>query len=249
MHDEKTLKKLLCKREITPNILMPDIRAYDDGKQQLFIAGPDLCSLAQNIIDETAEHKHLKLAKILLLVRTTEKKKHGRRIGYAAKAKLREKFLSRYGNSIIDTIDFVIWLDGDWLAETGGAVNRGHDIKADNPEGIRKVIGLLDHELLHCGAKIAGEFVTKQELYQYVSDLGMRHIETVEDESRDDPEEVFVRYYYVNKAGKLIWKLRKHDIEEFEGAIKRNGKWNDSIGPVVDVIIELDKNLFSKAGK
>ena len=243
------LKKLLQKRKVTKNILMPDIRAYDDGKQQLFIAGPDLCSLAQNIIDETVEHKHLKLAKILLLVRTTEKKKPDRRIGYAAKAKLREKFLSRYGNSVIDAIDFVIWLDGDWLAETGGAVNRGHDIKADNPEGIRKVIGLLDHELLHCGAQIAGEYVTKQELDQYVSDLGMRHIETIADERCFEQDEILVRYYCVNKEGKLFWKIRKHDIEEFGGVIKRNGKWNDRIGPVVDVLIELDENLFSKAGK
>lgn len=243
------LKKLLQKRKITKNILMPDIPAFNSGKQQLAVACPDLCSLAQNIIDEIPEHRHLKSAIILLLVRTTEKKKHGRRIGYAAKAKLREKFLSRYGNSIIDAIDFVIWLDGDWLAETGGAINRGHDIKADNPEGIRKVIGLLDHELLHCGAKIAGEFVAKEDVGQYVSDLGMRHIETIADDSRNDPDEVLVRYYCVNKDKKHIWKIRKHDIEEFEGAIKRNGKWNDSIDRAVDVLIELNESLFSKAGK
>jgi len=239
-------KKLTNRRKQTPNILAIDSPGCDDGKKQLYVAGPMLRSIAQNIIDNIPEHRHLKQANILLLIRyadaTAKKLKDGERvvIGRAAKASPRDKLLAAIGVKTENQPDFVVWLSGDYL-DGIGATDKGEC--TDNEEALKTVVALIDHELLHCGAKIAGAFVKDGLLDGYVQELDKLHIETCTDVASPDGA-ILVRFYSM-KDNKYTFMMRKHDIEEFHGVAGRHGPWDRQLGRLIDVLNETEKTLFN----
>ena len=243
-------KKLLSQRKQTPNI--PGIKSpgCDDGKKQLYVASSMLRSIAQNIIDTIPEHRHLKQAKILLLTRyaesTAKKLEKGERvvIGRAAKASPRDKLLTAIGVKTEDQPDFVVWLSGDYLDGIGATFEgeAGNEC-TDNEEALQTAAALIDHEFLHCGAKIAGEFVKDDKIDVFVQELDKLHIETCTDVTSTDGA-VLVRFYSM-KENKYIFKMRKHDIEEFCGVAGRHGPWDRQLGRLIDVLNETEKTLFN----
>jgi hypothetical protein len=169
-------------------------------------------------------------------------------IGKAAKARTLDRLLSSV--KILDEpdaggaeqahyerADFIIRLNGDWLHAVGWPAGRNGK-KAEpgtrNPEDL--ALAQIDHELCHCGAKIAGEFVKPADLAGFVEGLGDDHIETCQDVKRD--KAVLVRYYWRGESGGYAWVLRKHDVEEFHGVIERHGAWDSQLMRLVDVLVE-----------
>jgi hypothetical protein len=201
--------------------------------------------MAQRLIDEVREHRHLQDARILLVV--VEKQsvakalKDGKivSIGKAAKARPLDRLLSSV--KILDDwrldddgveqahyerADFIIQLNGDWLEAIGWPLTDGSEDIA---------LALIDHELCHCGAKIAGEFIKPAELAERVEALGDDHIETCEDVVRDGA--ILVRYYWRGESGAYKWATRKHDVEEFHGVVERHGDWDSQLMKMVDVLV------------
>ena len=254
MLEDAILTKLKMTRAKTPNILSPNSPGFDDGKKKLLIAPAALRSIAQNIIDETPEHRHLKKAKILLLLKYADgdakKVANAERltIGTAARASGKDKVLGAIGSSEKMAPDFIVTLSGDWLMGKGiipeddsVAVN-----KELNEEQTTSVLGLIDHELSHCGAETEGEYVADGNMKIFIEQREDLYIETCEN-TVDDDGKILIRYYRVDKACKYIFKVRVHDIQEFNGTVARYGKYSTASARFVDVIKKSEKTLFSKA--
>lgn len=240
----KDKNNLLKLRRETKNILNLETPGYSDDKKQLRVADNRLASYAQNLIDEIAEHRHLRTAKILLLVEHSDstKKKLDRGevicLGKASKANLKDKLLTAIVGKNCQA-DFFIKLSGNWMdmiQEADAAEDLGAGEKADE-----RILALIDHELCHCSAKIAGEFIEPEEVEVYVKDLGDNHIETCRDVTDKDGK-LLVRYYAKDKSGKLTFKMRKHDIEEFHGVVARHGQWSHALGRLIDVLVDSQKD-------
>ncbi len=219
----------------TPNVLALDGADYDDGKRSLAVAPAEMRRTAQQIIDATDEHRHLKMggACILLMVERAAgvagKLTAGERvsIGKAWKARPRDKVLAGLAGKDAARVDFLIKLSGDWLALVA---------EAEGAEGaLGKLAALIDHELCHCGAKVAGEFLEPEKVPERRRALGEDLIE-VRDDFRDAEHRCLIRYYARTKDGELTWKLRKHDVEEFHGVIARRGAWCTPLSKLVDVL-------------
>lgn len=241
MIDEITLNKILSKRKQTKNILAPDTDGYSDDKNSWLVANDTLRGYAQGLIDNISDHRHLKGANILLLEKRSESTKKkilaGEKvvIGKAAKANHKDKLLSAIGVKQSKQADFIVWVSGDWL-----------DL-CDAEEAEEKAVALIDHELMHCGAKIAGQFIDPDDLDEYVESLGKQHIETCSD-IEDEEGNILVRFYHLDKSGHMTWQMRGHDIEEFNSVIERHGTWKRDLCRLIDVIVKTEKDLFSKAG-
>ena len=248
------LSKLRSPRKKTANILAPDTPPFDDGKKEWWVAGPKLRAIAQNIIDHIDEHRHLrgeKGAKVLLLVKKSEadakKLNAGEFVnaGKASKANPQLKLLSAIGMDTDHQADFVVWLSHDCIERLCSLDDDGVEVRLEDVDGICKIFALIEHELLHCSAKIAGEFVAADNLEAFVEEMGERHIETCKDVAGEAG--TLVRYYFLDKQGRYVFKIRKHDVEEFQGVVERHGAWARSLGRLIDVLVESQKDLFSKA--
>ena len=241
MLTDEELKKLCKKRAATPNVLGPEVPPWSDGKKTLAVAAESLRAIAQNCIEQIHEHRHLKTARILLLVEASEaaakKLDQGERIvaGKAGKATPRDKLLSGQGQK--ERADFVVKLSGTYLER----VAEEHPDQTD-----RMTAALIDHELLHCGAKIAGKFVDPEELELFVQNRGDDWLETCRD-VEDEEGKILVRFYARDKEGSFVWKMRRHDVEEFEGVAARHGAWDRHLGRLIDELEKDEgKTLFDK---
>ncbi len=238
-----------CKK--MPNILRPDVPGLANKGKRLFIAPMEICTWAQNIINRIPEHRHLKEATVMLLISTSpgvaKKLRNGEivTVGKAAKAGDKEKMLSMMGSKDASP-DFIITLSGDWL-RTAGILDDDLKVRDCDLATASRGMSLVDHELLHCGANIAGQFIAPDLQDEFIKQLGGRHIETCKDVLADDGSgDELVRYYQI-KDKKYIWKMRKHDIQEFFGVVDRWGKSNRQVGKLVDVVKKNEKTLFGTA--
>ena len=254
MLDDKILEKLVSKRKVTKNVLALESSGFDDGKTVWNIACAQLRAIAQNLIGHIDDHLPLRTAKILLLVKSSELQKArlgaGERcvIGKASKANPQMKLLSRIGRGAEQMADFVVWLNGDWLDAAGATQSRGTACTLDGlTEGLGKAAALIDHELMHCSARIAGTFVAPDLVDGFVQNLGKDHIETCADITRSKDDAVLIRYFARNKSGGYDFKMRRHDVEEFTGVVDRHGAWGRRLQRLVDVIVESEPTLFAGA--
>ena len=241
--DDKLFAKFTKPRKKTTNILALATPGWSDDKVEIVIAGDEIRAMAQNIIECVAEHKHLRAARILILVvhadSIRKKLEAGEwvSIGKAGKAKPRDRVLARLAGDKVE-MDFVITLAGDWL----------DTLNLMTAEGLKSLAGLLDHELCHCGAKIAREFVHIDSVDGYVEDLGKdRHAETCKD-IRNDDDFVLVRYY-VTKDGDYQFCMNKHEVEEFNGVACRHGGYTRQLARLGDVLVKAEDTLFAQAKK
>jgi len=238
--DDATFKKLTVLSNVTKNILIVDIPEMGDEGSTIAIADQKIRSFAQNLIDGVGEHRHLQAASILFFCghkdSEAKKLKKGQRIkaGSAAKADTHTRFLSQLFRGKKYIADWIVTISGDWL-----------DAIKDADDRDRRLLALIDHKLLHCGAKITGEFVPDHLLKSFVEDLGKQFIETCED-IRNEDDEPLVRYYDVDAAGNYQPTLRKHDVEEFEGVAERHGTWDRQLGRLVDSLKKSEKTLFDQ---
>lgn len=214
-----------------------------------------LQELTQNIIDMVDDHKHLRKALILVLIKQSDgdakKLDAGQRVrtGHAQKASGRFKaMMAALSNTSVTaksktrslTADFILTLSGDYLSKID-ALCDGAPLY-DCP-GVRRMIALIDHELCHCSAVIAGKNVPARELEPELNELGDAWLDTSEPDSDGFR---FIRYYKL-KNNRFQWKMRKHDLEEFSGVVARNGAWDNAVRKMVDVIEEMteeQKTLF-----
>lgn len=246
MLDEKTYQKIIQPRNQNTNVLDLDRPEVAQGSTIWQIAEKRLRDIAQNIINNITEHKHLKSARILLLTKQSGsdekalKKGNSIKAGKASKSSVRDKLFTGMAGKHT-AADFVVWLSADWI--------KGIEEHLENDEATRKIVALIDHELLHCGAKVAGEFVSDDEMDNFLEGIGTRHVETCKDITNEDDEKL-VRFYCLDKKiSGYAWMMRKHDIEEFNGVIARHGAWTGDITQLVDVLVKQEKTLFSKSQK
>ena len=237
--DDKLFEKFTQPRKKTKNILALDTPGWSDDKTRIVVAGDEIRAMAQNIIDAVSEHKHLRAARILILVKhadSARKKLEAGEwvsIGKATKAKPTDRVLARLAGDKIE-VDFVVTLCGDWLAT----------LNLMTEDGQKSLAGLLDHELCHCGAKIAGEFVHIDSVDGYIEEIGKdRHAETCRDVKNDDGF-VLVRYYQT-KNGNYQFLIRKHEVEEFSGVASRHGPHTRQLGRLIDVLVKSEDGLFA----
>lgn len=215
-----------CKPAQLRNILLPERPAWTDGERSLFVADNEAASIAQRLIDGIDDHRHLREAKIVLLYRTGKKPSPDGllEMGRARKAQPRDHIG-------LDQADFCVELNADRWPELED----------------RERIALVDHELTHCAAVIAGRYVSGMLISQFVAMLGEDFIPT-EPEHTDDEGRVLVRYFRRKgeaKAGEdgyrdqpLTWRMRKHDVQDFCQVIHRWGAWNPTLVRLVDVLEE-----------
>lgn len=251
MLDDKFLEKLVAPRQVTANVLALESAGFDDGKTLWAVAPAGLRSIVQNLIDHVDDHFPLRSALMLLLVKSSGSQKakleNGDRcvIGKASKANPQAKLMTRIGRGTKQPADFVIWINGDWLDGIGATdMNGTRCVFSGLCEASRQAVALIDHEMMHCSAKIAGEFINPDQLDGFVQDLGKCYIETCE-EITDENGNVFVRYFAWNHSSGFDYKMRKHDIEEFNGIVDRHGAWDLKLKRLVDVIIESEPSLFT----
>ena len=251
MLDDKTLKRLTKPLKETPNILALDLQPARTGSKRLAIATAEVRSIAQNLIDTVDGHAHLKThdAVILMLIERSEatanKLDAGERvsIGKASRASGEMRLLAAVGGgdgTEPDRPNFRISLSGDWI-----------DRLSADPDRERKITALIDHELSHCSAKVAGSFVSRAELGTFLINLSAHrtHIETC-DAVQDDVGKILVRYWATDPQGRLMWKMKKHEVEEFHGVIRRHGAWDGGLSTLVDVLVEHEgPGLFEAAGR
>ena len=237
----KLFEKFTKPRKKTTNILALNTPGWSDDKVEIVVAGEEIRAMGQNIIDCVGEHKHLKAARILILVvhadSVRKKLEAGEwvSIGKAGKAKPRDKVLARLAGDKVE-MDFCITLCGDWLDTLNLMIE----------EGQKSLAGLLDHELCHCGAKMAGEYVHIDSVDGYIDEIGKdRYAETRHDVKNADGE-VLVRYYHT-KDGDYQFCMKKHEIEEFTGVAKRHGPHTPQLGRLVDVLVDSKDKLFAGA--
>ena len=237
--DDKLFAEFTKPRKKTKNILALDTPGWSDDKVKIVVAGDEIRAMAQNIIDAVGEHKHLRAARILILVVHAEavrkKLEAGEEvsIGRASKAQPRDRVLARLAGEKVE-MDFVITLCGDWLDTLNLMIE----------EGLRSLAGLLDHELCHCGAKMAGEFVHIDSVDGYVDELGKdRYAETRKDIKNADGF-VLVRYYHT-KNGDYQFCMKKHEVEEFNGVARRHGPHTPQLSSLIDVLVDSRGTLFA----
>jgi len=236
------LKKMLKTRTKTPNVLTPaGLPAWRDGEKSLFLAGDAPRACAQNLIDALDAHKHLREAKLLVLFRMGIKANADGlvELGKASKA-------TPYLKLLAGEPDFILTLNGEaWAAATE---------RNDH----RLLVALVDHELTHCGATVAGKFIADgKELLDFVKCLGGDHVETCDD-VRDNKGRVLVRY--LKRRGEIkpalagkpavagkpgdddyaeqpfAWRIRKHDIQDFCDVVERWGAWTEIHKRIIDVM-------------
>ncbi len=252
MLDDKFFGKLVKPRKATKNILALESTGFDDGKTVWTVACAELRAIAQNLIEHVDDHFPLRTAKILLMVKSSESQKAKLEAGQAcvcgkaSPANPQTKLLSRIGRGTEQMADFVVWLSGDYLDGVDATVERGTKCTLNGlTDGLAKATALIDHELMHCSARIAGTFITPETLEGFVQDLGKDHIETCADIVREKDGAVLVRYFSKNKSGGYDFKMRKHDVEEFNGVVNRHGAWDRRLQRLVDVIVESEPSLFA----
>jgi hypothetical protein len=153
------------KAAATPNILAPDWAGrWMDGGKGLFLAGPEMRAMAQEIIDDMTGpdgelvHAHLSEAKILILVRLGMRPNADGLVSLAKcqKATPRDRILA-------SDADFVITVNGETWGllpqepadeddPDGEAVELPDDPTPEQIEAVRqRQRYILDHELEHCG--------------------------------------------------------------------------------------------------
>ena len=168
-------------------------------------------------------------------------------MGKASKASGLVRFLAKGdggdGAALRVEPDFVIRLN----AETWDADND------------RKCLGLIDHELMHCGVTIAGTYADRKSLVGLRDALGTDLV-AVGPDDQDDKGRILVRYR--KRQGGLkpsdpkyheqpfAWRLRKHDVEAFWGTCERWGAWSPEHRKLYDVLevveVELPKLPFAE---
>jgi hypothetical protein len=228
---------------------MPDTPGIDDGSKRLFVAPDPICDWTQNLINHIDEHAHLKEAVVLVLIRVDpgDKKKmdKGELIvaGKAAMASAKMKLLIASDKDVA-AVNFTITLSAHWLLSIG-LMDEEFGVIAEDLATIALAMGLIDHELLHCGAKVIGQFIKLSLQAEFIKGEGGRVIEVCKDIVNDDGDEL-VRYYEI-KDKKFIWKMRPHDIQEFNGIAARWGARSRQLGRLVDEIKKSDPGLFDKA--
>ena len=237
--NDQLFAKITKPRKKTTNILALDTPGWSDDTVSIVVADEMVRAMGQNLIDHIDEHAHLKAAQILILVVHADAVKKKMEsgdwisIGKATRARPRDRVLARLAGEKVE-MDFVITLAGDWI----------DTLNLLTEEGLKALGGAIDHELCHCGAKIAGEFVNGGQLDEYVADLGKRHVETCDDVVNDDGF-VLVRFYHT-KDGDYQFCIRRHEIEEFNGVVRRHGPHTRPLARMVDCIVKSDDGLFAQ---
>jgi hypothetical protein len=233
---EGVLARLAGPAKTRPNLTTPELAGWRQGERGFVRADGGTHDRAQNLITHLADHRPLREARVWLLFRRGVKADPDRRVelGRARKCSaLVQALAARAGET---PPDFCITLNQAAWADLGEVAR----------------LALLDHELSHCAATIAGRYVPPAAVADLVKALGTDHLETCTGE-RDKEGRVLVRYLRrvgEIKAGKpgygkqpLAWRIRKHPLEDFPGVIGRWGPWTPELVRLVDILEEPDASL------
>jgi hypothetical protein len=262
--DERTIRQLTAQRDETPNILAPNWAGrWTEGDKGLFVAGPPVRAMAQNLIDHAAGeggevvHARLAEARILVLMRTGQKPNADAllELGRQSKASGLVKMLA-------DDADFVLTLNGDAWDRFEGLDGDDDPDEEDVLRQAVKNLDVLDHELTHAAFTVGRKRFklakkngwTKRD--GFIRQLGSDLIgtETEDDISvvrfvkrRPEADGTTIRPPLTAdqvKAGvklsRRVWRIRKHDHQDW---FERQARWGMDAHCVRDLA-----RAFEKAG-
>ncbi len=203
---------------------------WEQGDKAMELAVPAVRELAQNLIDRFDRHGHLREAQVLLLMVSGKKADGDGRLelGKARKANNLLQFLSNAGSQ--PCVDFLVELNIDQWPDLSD----------------RQKAALLDHELTHCGVTIGGTILAEGKVQAFVNRLGEDHIDSC------DMGEGKTLVRYRKRKGKakpgteaygeqpLVYRIRKHDIEEFVEVWGQWGAYTKTHQRVVHCMEKLD---------
>ena len=184
----------------------------DPGGRALMPAPEEARQIAQRLIDDVADHAHLREARVLIVMASGYDRPNPDglvSLGKAAKAPALLRLVAE------ERPDFLVRLNGlAWATMTA-----------------QQRAAAMDHELTHCAAAVAKKYVKRARLADFVARLGADHIETV-DSDCDEAGRIAVRFRRRRGTWKpgepqyaeqpLAWRIRKHDIEEFDCVAARH---------------------------
>lgn len=267
MITDELATKLLTPRTLTPNVVsLDDLGELADGAKSLAVAGEDLRAWTQNLIDLIADHYPLREARVLVVIEHSAatgdqlrdpKSREPVRIGKAQRANPMVKLLTQpppppappqgdntpepsASDPVVELFgrcaDFVLRLSGDWL-DMRLDEEAGPDALA---QGRRAVLALIDHELMHCSAKVAGKlYPSVDQARLQAGGHGKDFLEVVEVAQPDGQGPAgLLLWYHRGDDGRLRFKIRRHDLEEFQSIIRRHGAWKMDVEQFCDVLIE-----------
>jgi hypothetical protein len=217
-------------RDECPNV--PPIGSQDHYGLGLNPAESRVREMAQNLIDDVHEHRHLrKLAVLVLMDRKNEdpgkaNPSLGKHITLGKAGKV-----SKVQHACGTMAHFVLTINGDWFATATTG----------------QKLALIDHELSHCGVKLSRQLVD------------VEHVAELEHMARNDEGhgDIYVATlsYSAQQSVLVTWdvskgvvqpEVRKHDLEEFRGVVERWGLWKSDVKAFGETIAELP--LFAAAG-
>jgi len=243
--DAEQIKRLSRPRDETPNVLDVGERACSHNGKMLFTAAADIRAMAQNLIEDIRDHAHLREAHVLIVMRSGMTPDADNRIELG-KAKTAAEFLRLLtaDGPRRQAADFIVRLNADaWPDLTS-----------------EQKLALMDHELSHCAATVAGRMVPAGvRLSQFVAALGEDHVETCHDVCSEHGERILVRYRKRTGEAKpgtedypgqpLQWRIRKHDVEEFVAVAGRWGGWSPDLRRIIDVMDPPDDGQLTLAAE
>jgi len=225
--------EMLAERKEMPNVLAPAREGVQAAGKGLWIASDVERAIAQNLIDAVADHRHLREARICLLFRGGLKPDAD---GLVSRGKPRKSnLLMRLG---LENVDFVIELNAETWPLPCGEPDAEFAAEAE-----REAVAVIDHELSHCAAAIAGRWVRADKLLVFAEAVGEDLVEITD---RIEGDRTLVRY--LRRRGELkpleagwseqpyAWRIRKHDVEEFSAVVGRWGAWDTQIRALYDVL-------------
>lgn len=262
--DEKLYETLVQSRDQTPNILAPAWTGrWSEGDKGLFLAGPPVRAMAQNLIDHATGsggelvHAHLAEARILVLMRTGQRPSADAllELGRQSKASGLIKMLS-------DDADFVMTLNGDAWDSFDELDDDEQPTEEDFRRRAVRNLDVLDHELYHASFSIGRKrFKCARKNGWHKRDLFIQELkgdllgtETEDDISivrfikrRPDVDGLTVRPPLTDdqvKAGirlsRRCWRIRKHNHQDW---FDRQARWGMDSHAVRDLA-----KAFEKAG-
>lgn len=248
--DATMIERMTAKRKETPNVPAPDWAGkWIDGGKGLFLAGPPVRAMVQNLIDHQATpegelaHGHLAEAKVLVLIRLgVNPDADG--VGWSGKA---QKATSR-DRILAANADFVITINGDTWEEIADLEAGDEPTEEQRAALALRQVYILDHELEHCTYaveaktfKLDGKARAKNlgKMQALVTALGPDFIDKDEEgdvgvvrfvKRRKDVDGSIVRPHQVESSqGKLklsprSWRTKKDDVLDLSRVIARWGR-------------------------
>jgi hypothetical protein len=221
------IDRLMRSRDETPNVVaMPHESTYVDVG--LHPAPKAVREMAQNLIDDVHDHRHLRRMCVAILAEYKQAEpKPGKRTRCGS-ARKTGKVTAACGV----TAQFVLTINWDMWQSLSS----------------HRRLALLDHELSHCSTPTIGVVVPAEKVDEEIEkhrcpELGLDDPLVARGPWGDgDDQRVLLVLYDLSKYGRPV--VRKHDVEEFAAVAGRWGPWTHDLAVMCDEMRRYEAGLF-----